>query len=297
MPLAIIGNEYSDAWQEVTTKLQVKRNEEIKAGTKKYRTLFRKSVKLLPIATASASIAKLKMEQSMLAINAGELSQPSSSSLGANGSAASGSINNDKRLQVINFVDRAVEEKTKDLLSKSVIMVAYRQVRSLLEKMEKEESGAETLSPMILLYLCEVKGWMASLLLHVEPAIEANAGDLGPRKPVTQGRRLSAFGGGGVGALVKSEPEDEPVAPSRLQRTERDDEEEEEQTTWSWIMESIFGKEGTRYETEHTVMMEKIAREPTALRNRMWMLLNLHDSSRFAFNHFSIFFFFFTFIN
>lgn len=44
----------------------------------------------------------------------------------------------------------------------------------------------------------------------------------------------------------------------------------------------IFGKSESENETDFQVMMKKVAHDPGSLRNRMWMLLELHHSSREA---------------
>jgi hypothetical protein len=58
-----------------------------------------------------------------------------------------------------------------------------------------------------------------------------------------------------------------------------DEDGEGEQDFWSWLYEKIFGSVASQSETEFSVMMKKIAKDPDSLRTRMWKLLELHHSS------------------
>jgi hypothetical protein len=301
MPLAIIGNEYSEAWDEVISSLQEQHNKKLETASKRLKELFKHSVRLMPVAAVNAAVNKMKTEferENGELIIIGE-EKVVSGSKGAGTGPHSNSLNRDQiqlngtsigkadfnRIKVVELMTENIQADYNKLLKRSAMMEAHRRILPLTDQCVREINKSTRLTPMLLMYMTELRGWLVTLKTGSTFVIDQITKDMQRTAPL-KAKRLSMIG---IGAyeLAQSTRRPEQASEDDSDKDEFEDEEdleddEESGTLLQILSDFVFGKKGNRHETEHSVMLNRLKKDPTNFRLRMWQMLEIRDSSKEA---------------
>jgi hypothetical protein len=207
----------------------------------------------------------------------------------------------------------SIIEAHRHILDGSTIVETHKRISSILGDLPYDKLGARV-SPMLLLQICELRSLMHSLSTSTEYPIDyltrsiqlaqnQTGRSISGRSSVTH--RTSTLGSvsssmaslfygnrtnnnrASVGTVDGYPPQKDRNSVTRLSSlntgqtaTEATEEEVVDNGLITSIYRFLFGKSESENETDFQVMMKKVAKDPNSLRNRMWMLLELHHSSR-----------------
>jgi hypothetical protein len=316
MPLTIIGNEYSDAWDEIINSLRDEHKKRLDSASKRLNGLFKSSIRMMPVAAVNAAVHKMQREHSMTHGQTMIDGLNQSSEYGGNNSNSEGQ-NADAELQkhehmfdrmkIVELMTERMQSAYNQLLQRSAMLEAHRRVIPLLEKCISETQKSARLTPMLLMYITELRGWMVTLRTGSSFVIDQLTKDQASKQPGAnmKAKRLSIIG---VGPKPAENTDDEDDAGSQNHRKSSgksnlgsldeneghsDDDDGDNAINDDYdpslsvpfmqlVADSIFGKKSSRHESERAIMMAKLAKDPTNFRLRMWHMMAVHNTSRQA---------------
>jgi len=291
MPLAIIGNEYEEAWSEVQERIEREKKEREAAARKRQELL--------------------KKYYTPLRLEGG----------GSDGLAGSGV---DGKTDAANEKEKGVKgKKVKDgpsdaellqiAANNSVIMETLRNFTAKVSELKNEAEYATRLTPVVLMHLLEIRAWLNPLTQHIKLAVDVLANDALAVQNVTNAnaapRRLSVLGGtvkaftvGVGGGTSQPNPPAAIVASSTPAVAgsggARQLIPEPSKSMWNSIMSvlgfanshaavrpsGLGGNESSQSvaEIETQKRLAEVALNPHFVKSRIWMIMEMPRSSREA---------------
>lgn len=284
MPLAIIGQAYTQAWEEISQNLLKKRQEEVAAEQLRVKQLYQR-------ATIRANIARPPHHSGSLPST---LHEPTGPGPGLPQSLSL--LSHDSPSALALPAAEAAQQKQIEILACSPLQESFNQLSKTLKELSYEERIIDYVSPAIYFKLCEVQGWLSSLIFNLDMAISTACPEIDDEKlsQATAGeapRRMSIVGGLRVTVAPISAPEAETTTDNESNRwrsgsQSTDSGESVHSTTnfvsslWSQIRTAYQKFKTHTHEKEREARIKQCEENPTSLRNRLWMLLELHQSSR-----------------